>query len=188
MDILNEKQEKFCQNYVLYRNATGAAKAAGYSNASAHTQGHRLLQHDIVKNRIEELEKDMETTIDVISEVEDLYGKAKEKGNDNSALKALELLSKVKTVHEEEAIKTVSELEADIVRVLEALGEERASKLFLKCSFYGGGDKETGDVQAAAAQTEAEDEAINFAEESLAKLKAEKQERYNRSREGNVLR
>lgn len=35
---LNEKQEKFAQAYVLYRNATEAAKAAGYSDRSAYNK------------------------------------------------------------------------------------------------------------------------------------------------------
>jgi phage terminase small subunit len=34
--MLNNKQEKFCQAYVLHRNATEAAKAAGYSAGSAN--------------------------------------------------------------------------------------------------------------------------------------------------------
>ena len=41
---LKEKQEKFCQNYVLHKNATRAAKDAGYSDISAHNTGSRLLQ------------------------------------------------------------------------------------------------------------------------------------------------
>ena len=42
--MLNEKQEKFAQAYVLHRNATEAAKAAGYASESAYNQGYRLLQ------------------------------------------------------------------------------------------------------------------------------------------------
>ena len=57
---LNEKQEKFAQAYVMYRNATEAAKAAGYSGRSAHNQGSRLLKIASVKERIEDLEKEME--------------------------------------------------------------------------------------------------------------------------------
>ena len=34
---MNEKQEKFAQAYVLHRNATEAAKAAGYSERSSAT-------------------------------------------------------------------------------------------------------------------------------------------------------
>ena len=52
---LNEKQEKFCQNYILHRNATEAAKAAGYSPESAKNQGYRLLQNSEIKTRVEEL-------------------------------------------------------------------------------------------------------------------------------------
>jgi phage terminase small subunit len=65
MKELKVRQEKFCQAYVLYRNATESAKIAGYSEGSAHTQGHRLLQREDIKQRIEELEKEVETRIDV---------------------------------------------------------------------------------------------------------------------------
>ena len=58
MAELNLKQEKFCQAYVMLRNATESAKSAGYSTVSAHTQGHRLVQREDIKERIEELEKE----------------------------------------------------------------------------------------------------------------------------------
>ena len=73
MTELKIRQEKFCQAYVLYRNATESAKIAGYSKGSAHTQGHRLMQRGDVKERIEELEKEVETRIDVVSEIENQY-------------------------------------------------------------------------------------------------------------------
>ena len=57
--MLNEKQEKFYQNYVVYRNATEAAKQAGYSESSAYNQGYRLLQMEEVLERIEELEQEL---------------------------------------------------------------------------------------------------------------------------------
>ena len=41
--MLNEKQEKFAQAYIIHRNATEAAKAAGYSDRSAANQGYRLI-------------------------------------------------------------------------------------------------------------------------------------------------
>ena len=53
MAELNLKQEKFCQAYVMLRNATESAKSAGYSTVSAHTQGHRLVQREDIKERIE---------------------------------------------------------------------------------------------------------------------------------------
>ncbi len=94
--MLNEKQEKFCQNYVVYRNATEAAKQAGYSESSAYNQGYRLLQMEEVLERIEELEQELTTDINVIKELENTFQSAKSSGHTNSALKALELLSKVR--------------------------------------------------------------------------------------------
>ena len=52
---LNEQQERFCQSYVLHRNASEAARAAGYSKEHAARQGHRLLQNEEVIETITEL-------------------------------------------------------------------------------------------------------------------------------------
>lgn len=136
MKELNLKQEKFCQAYVMYRNATEAAKAAGYSDVSAHTQGHRLKQRPEINERIEELVKELETRIDVITEVENQYNYAKSAGHTNSAIKALEVLSRIRSTKEEEAVKSIAELEQEIVNSLEILGEDRSSKMFLKCSWF----------------------------------------------------
>lgn len=141
---LNEKQEKFAQAYVLYNNATEAAKAAGYSSASAHNQGSRLANDPRIKERIENLQKELETRIDVVEEIEAQYKSAKDNNQTQSALKALELLSRVRAPKEEAAPATIAELEADIVRCLEVLGEDRATKLFLRCSWFNQ-DREEGD-------------------------------------------
>ena len=82
---LNEKQEKFAQSYILHRNATEAAKAAGYSSRSANNQGYRLLQIEEVTQRIAELENELETNVDVINEIENQYEFAKANGHTNSA-------------------------------------------------------------------------------------------------------
>jgi len=145
MKELNLKQEKFCQAYVMYRNATEASKAAGYSDTSAHTQGHRLKQRPEINERIEELEKELETRIDVIAEVENQYNYAKSAGHTNSAIKALEVLSRIRSTKEEEAIKSIAELEQEIVNSLEILGEDRASKMFLKCSWFSDEEDEEHD-------------------------------------------
>lgn len=41
---LNAKQARFVEEYLVDLNATQAAIRAGYSEASAHAQGHRLLK------------------------------------------------------------------------------------------------------------------------------------------------
>lgn len=132
----NEKHEKFCQAYVLTNNAAESARQAGYSARSAYNQGHRLLQMPHIVNRIDNLKKELETNINVISEIEEQYTLAKNNNHTQSALKALELLSKVRTKEDEEVPKTVEELEADIVKSLELLGEDRSNRIFLKCSWF----------------------------------------------------
>jgi sulfatase maturation enzyme AslB (radical SAM superfamily) len=133
---LTPQQEKFAQAYVVYRNATEAAKAAGYSERSAYNQGHRLIHNQDVLERIENLEVELETSIDVVSELEDQYNVAKNNNHTNSALKALELLAKVRTKEDEVVHKTVDQLETDIVNCLNILGEERSLKILMKCEWF----------------------------------------------------
>jgi len=45
---LNEKQRAFVVHYAASENATQAAKAAGYSERSAYSQGARLLNHAVI--------------------------------------------------------------------------------------------------------------------------------------------
>lgn len=42
---LNEKQNRFVQEYLIDLNATAAAKRAGYSEKTAYSQGQRLLKN-----------------------------------------------------------------------------------------------------------------------------------------------
>jgi phage terminase small subunit len=50
---LNQNQIIFCQEYIIDYNATRAAKAAGYSDKTAYSQGHRLLKHADIKSFIQ---------------------------------------------------------------------------------------------------------------------------------------
>jgi hypothetical protein len=172
---LNIKQEKFCQAYAVYRNATESAKKAGYSAQSAHATGYRLLQQPEIKERIEEIEKGLETNIDVVAEIENQYTYAKNNGHTNSAIKALEVLSRVRSVKDEESIKTIPELEAEIVNYLEVLGEERTSKIFLKCKWFdsddGGEDDDNGDED-----DEDEDEQEEQEEEELSATETDEED------------
>ena len=158
---LNEKQEKFAQAYVLYRNATEAAKAAGYAGRSAYNQGSRLLKSDEVKERIEDLEKEMETSIDYVAEIEKQYTYATNNNHTNSALKALELLSRLRTPTDEDAPTTIEEVEEDIVKSLELLGEERTIKLFTKCSWFNEQEEEMEELLEEASELEEELVSLN---------------------------
>ena len=126
MSQLNEKQERFCQAYILHRNATKAAQAAGYSETSSHNQGYRLLQDDKIQERIQELTNEIQTDVDVISEIEKQYEVARNAGNGNTALKALELLARVRGNNAEEVSADAETLENEIVQAIKVIGFEKA--------------------------------------------------------------
>ena len=65
--MLTDKQERFAQAYVLHRNATEAAKTAGYSARSAYNQGYRMLKNNEIEERIADLENELVTNIDAVS-------------------------------------------------------------------------------------------------------------------------
>ena len=127
---MNEKQELFVQHYILTRNATEAAKAAGYSERSAHNQGYRLLQDEEVRQRVYDAEQEMTTTLDVISELEDQYTYAKGHGHTNSAIKALEILSRVRgNKSEDEDILNTEKIITDIQSAMKVIGKKEMQKL-----------------------------------------------------------
>ena len=134
--MLTDKQERFAQAYILHRNATEAAKAAGYAPRSAYNQGYRMLKNDEIIERIADLENELITNIDVIYEIENQYTFAKANGHTNSAIKALELLSRVRGAKSDKDIDMSQEgLETAIIEAFEVLGEEKVTKLINQCKF-----------------------------------------------------
>ena len=133
---LNEKQEKFAQSYILHRNATEAAKAAGYAAGSAANQGYRLINNDEVAERVRELENELETNVDVIEEIENQYTFARDNGHTNSALKALELLARVRGNNSDiDTNLDENSLEDGIVQCLNILGADKVLNMLNKCDF-----------------------------------------------------
>ncbi len=133
---LNSQQERFAQSYVLHRNATDAAKAAGYAESSAKNQGYRLLQNDKIIERISDLEKELETDVDVIPEIEKQYQVAVGNKHTQSALKALELLSRVRGAKNEKADDTnIETLQEELVSIMKMLGKKNIDSLYKKCGF-----------------------------------------------------
>jgi len=134
--MLTDKQERFAQAYILHRNATEAAKAAGYAPRSAYNQGYRMLKNDEIVERIADLENELVTNIDVIDEIENQYTFAKANGHTNSAIKALELLSRVRGAKSDKDIDVSQEgLETAIVESLQVLGKEKINELIKRCNF-----------------------------------------------------
>tara|TARA_R100000656_G_scaffold116065_1_gene88710 strand:- start:128 stop:535 length:408 start_codon:yes stop_codon:yes gene_type:complete len=134
--MLTDKQERFAQAYVLHRNATEAAKTAGYAARSAYNQGYRMLKNDEIVERISDLENELETNIDVIDEIENQYTFAKNSGHTNSAIKALELLSRIRGAKGGKDSDISKEgLETSIIEALQVLGKEKVNQLINKCNF-----------------------------------------------------
>ena len=133
---INEQQERFCQSYILHRNASEAARAAGYAKDHAARQGHRLLQNEEIIERIEDLEKELTTEVDVVPEIENQYTYAKANGHTNSAIKALELLSRVRGAKTNKDIDLDPEkLEETTVDYMKVLGKDIVMKMVKKAGF-----------------------------------------------------
>jgi hypothetical protein len=124
-----ERKEQFCQNYILHRNATKAAKDAGYKEASAYNQGYRLLKEPEVQERIEELANEISTDIDVISEIEKQYETARNAGHGTTALKALELLSRVRGNNSDSEDISEDSLELEITKLMNVVGFDKMFSL-----------------------------------------------------------
>lgn len=52
--MLNARQQKFCDEYLISGNATQSAIRAGYSEKTAYSHGQRLLKDVEIKSYIEE--------------------------------------------------------------------------------------------------------------------------------------
>lgn len=129
---LNIQQEKFAIAYAKTHHGTKSAIAAGYSTKNAAVQGSRLLKNEEIKERIEELEKEQVTDVNIIEELEEQLQYAKTNNNQSHALKTLEVLGKFRPASEEDAKKSVPELEHDIAKFCEVLGKERLIKILRK--------------------------------------------------------
>jgi phage terminase small subunit len=133
---LTDKQEKFSQAYVLHHNASEAARVAGYNTKYAHTQGYKLLKEEAIQERIKELENNLETNVNVVSEIETQYSYAKQHGHTNSAIKALELLSRIRGGKSDKEIDISPEsLESNIIDSLKILGKKKVMEFVKKCKF-----------------------------------------------------
>ena len=94
------RYETFCQEYLKDRNATRAAKRAGYSPKTAYSQGHRLLKNAEVACRVSELQAEAaarnERDVDgILADLRRVYDGAFEAGNFAACNRSLELEAKL---------------------------------------------------------------------------------------------
>ena len=94
------------------------------------------MQMQEVIDRVHELEQELETDVNVIEEIESQYTFAKANGHTNSAIKALELLSRIRGSNSDSSSSMDKDtLETAIVGCLNVLGEEKVVQLLSKCDF-----------------------------------------------------
>jgi len=136
---LKEKYEKFAQGMVIHNNATEAARYAGYTANSSHAlanTGFRLKNLPEIQDRIKELEENLETNVDVITEIEKQYEYAKVNGHTNSAIKALELLSRVRGSKSDKEIDMSPEgIKQHIIECHKILGKKFWEDVGKECEF-----------------------------------------------------
>lgn len=95
-DGLTDKQRMFCHEYLIDKNATQAAKRAGYSEDSAYSIGPENLTKPVIKEKIEKMLEDVAKAADVTAEgvLRAISDIAVNSDEDNHKLRALELLGK----------------------------------------------------------------------------------------------
>lgn len=62
---MNDRQRRFCQEYVVDHNATQAALRAGYAEKSANVHGARLLTNASVQQHIAELQAKLAIRVEI---------------------------------------------------------------------------------------------------------------------------
>jgi phage terminase small subunit len=65
---LNERQKRFCNEYIIDLNATQAAIRAGYSEKTARSIGQRLLTNVDIQNYISNLQKSLQEKTEITQE------------------------------------------------------------------------------------------------------------------------
>ncbi len=97
---LTPRQEAFCHYFVLWGNASVAAREAGYAASSARNQGYRLARRPRVRARIAQLRRGLARAYGLDAEVlvgklEALYQRAVEDHDFHAAARAVELQARM---------------------------------------------------------------------------------------------
>ena len=98
MSDLTAKQIKFCESYILSRDAKQSSLNAGYSESYSKSKAYELLQDEKTKEKIQELETDhnqnhfKRLSIVANKELENILLSSE---NDSTRLRAIELVYKL---------------------------------------------------------------------------------------------
>ena len=95
---LNDRQEKFCNEYIIDYNKTQAAIRAGYSKKTAYSIGSENLKKPEILARIRELQEEKRRSLAlspamIVTEIVETYRECRTNLDSKGALKALAMLS-----------------------------------------------------------------------------------------------
>ena len=131
---LNTQEETFCREYLIDCSATRAAIRAGYSKASAHSQGCRMLQRKPIRDYIAKLVKEKSTKQGL--SVDLVLSRLLEIGTVDIA-EAFDKKGRLKNIHDipEEVRRAISGV--DVEQLYEGSGKDRfESGVVVKLKFW----------------------------------------------------
>lgn len=140
MEALTDKQEAFCQQYLLDLNATQAAIRAGYSENTAQEQGSRLLSNVMVASRVRELMAGRADRVQV--DADWVLGRLVEISNKCMEAKAVMVFDPV-----EKCMTQKQTPEGELLYEFDSIGANKATELIGKhLGFFGQHQKQKGKV------------------------------------------
>jgi hypothetical protein len=97
---LRSRHEAFCQYFVLYGNASVAARDAGYSGRSAKNQGYRLIRQPRIRARVADIRRGLAAAYGLdadilLGKLEAVYQRAVEDHHFHAATRAVEVQARI---------------------------------------------------------------------------------------------
>jgi hypothetical protein len=113
---MNEKQKRFCIEYIKDLNATQAYIRAGYSSSGAGQSGERLLKNAEVSNEVKALQQEMreknKVSVDtIVTELMADREKAREQGSYSVAVKATMEIARLHGLYEKDNVQKTNSTE-----------------------------------------------------------------------------
>jgi len=105
---MNDKQKRFCEEYVVTLNGAQSAINAGYSERTARQKAYELLSQDNIQDFIQELQEKKSKELNITFEdvVSQMYDIATNADRDGDRIKALEQTAKLLGFYEKDNLQS----------------------------------------------------------------------------------
>ena len=114
--MLTTRKQSFIDHYIITKNATKAAQAAGYSLKTAYSQGSRLLNNAEVRSLIDKRLDEQAITREAI--IQNLWVEAKNANRSSDRIAANVALAKIRGDIKDNTTTQVSVFTGDMVKDL----------------------------------------------------------------------